>query len=332
MKNIIFKIYPYKTIITFFLFIIFFCNSFYVKAQDKINKTDNTIIEAKVIEISSSEIKYKKFSNLNGPTYTISKGEVQMIIYENGEKETFNGGNIKVENKQPLKPVIIIKKDSIQCIEELFGVKLENTPEKEGGVKIIKLENQSIFTKVSTNRAQKRLNKLTIYKVNNGKSVRVRNTSELARVLFDSYNRGISKIELTSGKGRRLTFFTIDPSAIDISGLSKCHNGDSAIKKLNSADSKMAGRIVEGIYTRSHNWSNEGAIAGLALGVAGIGLVSLAALIPPDSDKIPIPPPNVDATAWKNGYIAQFRKKRILTGVIGSVVGTAAAVIIYSSK
>jgi len=303
-----------------------------VNAQDKIHKVDNSIIEAKVIEISKTEIKYKKFSNQNGPTYTISKAEVETIVYENGEKETFNAENNKAENKQPIKPVIIVKKDSVQCIEELFGVKLENTLEKEGGVKITKIGAGSIFSTVSSSRAEKRLAKLSIYKVNNGKSVRVKNTSELARVLFDTYNHGISKIDLVSGKGKRLTFFTSDSRAIDISGLSKCQGTNTDTKKLSSNDSKNAGRIVEGIYTRSHNWTNEGTIAGMGLGVVGIGLVSIAALIPPGQDKIPIPPPNVDATAWTNGYIAQFRKKRLLTGVLGSIVGTAFSVIVYSSK
>lgn len=59
-------------------------------AQDNIYKTDKTIIASKVMEISDSEIKYKKFSNLTGPTYIIPKNEVWMIVYENGDKELFN--------------------------------------------------------------------------------------------------------------------------------------------------------------------------------------------------------------------------------------------------
>jgi len=58
--------------------------------QDKIYKTDNTVIEAKVVEINKSEIKYKKFSNQNGPAYIIPKKEVSKIVYENGEKEVYN--------------------------------------------------------------------------------------------------------------------------------------------------------------------------------------------------------------------------------------------------
>ena len=72
-----------------FLIILFPSFSF---AQDKIHKSDKTVIEAKVVEISDADIKYKKFSNLSGPSYIIPKKEVSMILYENGEKEVFPPG------------------------------------------------------------------------------------------------------------------------------------------------------------------------------------------------------------------------------------------------
>ena len=64
--------------------------SFIAHAQDVIVKKDGNTITSKVIEITSSEIKYKKFSNQNGPIYTINKNEVNYIHYENGERETIN--------------------------------------------------------------------------------------------------------------------------------------------------------------------------------------------------------------------------------------------------
>ncbi len=59
-------------------------------AQDKIYKIDNSVIEAKVLEINKTDIKYKKFSNQNGPAYIIPVREISMIVYENGEKEVYN--------------------------------------------------------------------------------------------------------------------------------------------------------------------------------------------------------------------------------------------------
>ena len=60
-----------------------------VFAQDVIVKHDGSTILSKVTEISVTEVKYKKFSNQNGPTYSIQKSDIQAINYENGEKETF---------------------------------------------------------------------------------------------------------------------------------------------------------------------------------------------------------------------------------------------------
>lgn len=58
-------------------------------AQDVIVQNNGNTILSKVVEIGATEVKYKKFSNLNGPTYTIAKAEILVINYENGEKESF---------------------------------------------------------------------------------------------------------------------------------------------------------------------------------------------------------------------------------------------------
>jgi len=63
--------------------------AFAVSAQDIITKSDGTDIKAKVSEVGTTDIKYKNFSNLDGPTYTISKKEVLMVTYENGERDVF---------------------------------------------------------------------------------------------------------------------------------------------------------------------------------------------------------------------------------------------------
>ena len=71
-----------------FLALFFLC-SVTLFAQDVIVQNNGNTILSKVIEIGSTEVKYKKFSNLNGPTYTIAKAEILVINYENGEKESF---------------------------------------------------------------------------------------------------------------------------------------------------------------------------------------------------------------------------------------------------
>ncbi|MBY0424793.1 MAG: hypothetical protein K2Q22_04070, partial [Cytophagales bacterium] len=47
-------------------------------------------IKTKVEEITTNEIKYKKFDNLEGPTYSIQKSEVFIIKYANGTKDVIN--------------------------------------------------------------------------------------------------------------------------------------------------------------------------------------------------------------------------------------------------
>ncbi len=56
-------------------------------AQDVITPSSGKDIQAKIIEINKTDILYKKFDNLNGPTLTIPKTDVIIISYANGTKE-----------------------------------------------------------------------------------------------------------------------------------------------------------------------------------------------------------------------------------------------------
>ena len=74
--------------------------SLVANAQDVIVKNDGTTITSKVLEITGTEIKYKKYSNLKGPTYTINKTDVNYINYENGERENFGKTSIITQNRE----------------------------------------------------------------------------------------------------------------------------------------------------------------------------------------------------------------------------------------
>ena len=58
-------------------------------AQDIIIKKNTDEIECKVVEIEEGNLKYRKFSNLDGPIYNISTDDIFMVKFENGEKEVF---------------------------------------------------------------------------------------------------------------------------------------------------------------------------------------------------------------------------------------------------
>ena len=60
-----------------------------VCAQDVITTKHGDEIEAKVVKIGTTEIEYKKWSNVEGPSYTLLKNQVFMIKFQNGEKEVF---------------------------------------------------------------------------------------------------------------------------------------------------------------------------------------------------------------------------------------------------
>jgi len=59
-------------------------------AQDVIVMKDQSTVMSKVLEITSTEIKYKKWNNQDGPTYSVLRSDVVSINYENGEVEKFS--------------------------------------------------------------------------------------------------------------------------------------------------------------------------------------------------------------------------------------------------
>ena len=61
-----------------------------LEAQDVIVKKDGTTILSKVLEVNEANLKYKKFKNPQGPTYSISLSEIMSVNYENGEKDVFD--------------------------------------------------------------------------------------------------------------------------------------------------------------------------------------------------------------------------------------------------
>lgn len=88
-------------------------------SQDVIVKKTGDTIEVKIIEITSSLIKYKKFSQLDGPLRNIEIINVREIQYEDGEIESFENHSTELEPSAP------DKKDPIHenglFIEGMFG-------------------------------------------------------------------------------------------------------------------------------------------------------------------------------------------------------------------
>ena len=79
------------SVITVFLLV-----ALLAKGQDIVVLKDGSTIKAKVLEINKEDVRYKKYSNLDGPTYTISKFDIFSINYEKGEKDLFSTNNVSV--------------------------------------------------------------------------------------------------------------------------------------------------------------------------------------------------------------------------------------------
>ncbi|MBQ7427685.1 MAG: hypothetical protein IJV20_10625 [Prevotella sp.] len=69
-----------------FLVLFLFLCSASVFAQDVIVKKDGSTIVCRVVALTSSEIVYKKWSDLNGPNYVMNRSDASAINYQNGKK------------------------------------------------------------------------------------------------------------------------------------------------------------------------------------------------------------------------------------------------------
>ena len=58
-------------------------------AQDVIVTTNSQKIEAKIIEVSSTQVKYVDFNNQEGPTFVLSTDEIASIIFANGQVKVY---------------------------------------------------------------------------------------------------------------------------------------------------------------------------------------------------------------------------------------------------
>lgn len=101
-----------------------------LNAQDVIIKTNTEEIECKIIEIEDTRVKYKNFSNLDGPVYNINKVDIFMIKYENGQKEVFEKAEIKESAKDPIAPKVDVAETNDNLPERMasirFGLSIGN--------------------------------------------------------------------------------------------------------------------------------------------------------------------------------------------------------------
>jgi len=67
--------------------LLFFCS--FIHAQDTIVKRNDEKIVAKIAEVNTNNVKYKRFDYQDGPVFNSEKWELKYIVYANGVRESF---------------------------------------------------------------------------------------------------------------------------------------------------------------------------------------------------------------------------------------------------
>ena len=95
------------------LFSLFTGSSFSQECDIIVLKTGEEIA-SQVLEIRLSEIAYKKCDFTSGPTYVLSKTEVFMIKYKNGQKDLFGSETLQTQ-------YAVIPQSQKQYLENIFS-------------------------------------------------------------------------------------------------------------------------------------------------------------------------------------------------------------------
>ena len=118
---------PIQTILFCFVFAI----SFNGIAQDTLFFMNHDTLLTKVISIKQKEIQYKKFSNLDGPSYYIETEKVNRIVYPNGGVDEFNF--LLPKSRYSKESVVIILVDGEKIDALLYEVNAQNITYKRKG-------------------------------------------------------------------------------------------------------------------------------------------------------------------------------------------------------
>ena len=77
-----------------FLILLTLLCSIGASAQDVIVKKDGSTILCRIVEVNSSEVIYKKWTNLKGANYVMERSDVTAINYENGKKDVLSNSGV----------------------------------------------------------------------------------------------------------------------------------------------------------------------------------------------------------------------------------------------
>lgn len=102
-----------------FLLMLFLC-SMSVWAQDVIVKKDGSTVVCRILEVTKTEVIYKKWSDLQGSNYIVNQKDLTAIHHENGTKTTFDAApavpaeTAPPANAQPMTDAELLKMAGVQ--------------------------------------------------------------------------------------------------------------------------------------------------------------------------------------------------------------------------
>jgi len=82
-----------------FLLIAFASSSFTLNAQDILAHKSGDVENVKVLEVSPTEVKFKKTNNPDGPIFIEKRSNIYSITYQNGETQTFEGKEVREKTR-----------------------------------------------------------------------------------------------------------------------------------------------------------------------------------------------------------------------------------------
>lgn len=119
------------------LFMIILLSAYTVQAvyADIIYLNNGDEIKAKVESVETNEVKYKRESNPNGPTFSIMKQQILMIIYANGEKDIFQNNQsaqhqssyVNHQNAYTINDISELREEDMYFLAYLYKRNLLNT-------------------------------------------------------------------------------------------------------------------------------------------------------------------------------------------------------------
>lgn len=129
-------------------------------SQDTIIKFNGDKIIAKVLELSDTEIKYKRFEMPDGPTYRELKSEIQIIKYAGGLTEHFAPQEIRKEEVQIQKPEPARSSNEILDLGKHYVYKDGTITEQEMQTILIATKDKKLFELVQKSQQAKNLTNL----------------------------------------------------------------------------------------------------------------------------------------------------------------------------